>query len=136
MKNRAEDLWRILTDSLIMKVMEKVGIPLLLLLGGLLLATGQSVIGSVVEKKATAAVQPKISSLTAQIDTLKTEVSKLKTEMGVTKREQLEFFGAQMDADPKLWEAVKQRAANNLATTARKKETEELLKNLSEEGTP
>jgi hypothetical protein len=132
----ARDFWRTFADSLIMKVVEKVGVPLLLLLGGLMLATGQSMVGSVMEKKAMAAMQPKIGSLTEQIDSLKTEVSNLKSEIGLTKKEQWEFFGAQMDADPKLWSAVKRRAAHNLATTAQKKETEELLKNLSEEEAP
>jgi outer membrane murein-binding lipoprotein Lpp len=119
-------------DSLFMRIVEKAGIPLLLFIGGLLLATGQSVVGSVVEKKAQAAVQPRINLMASQIDTLKSDIAALKIEMQAAKMEQREFFGAQMDADSRLRQAVKERAAHNLEAIHKKKETEEMLKNLTQ----
>lgn len=93
---------------------------------------GKAIISSEGQKLVLETVRPAMDSLKTQVDTLKKTVERLQNEQEKAGRVQQEFFGAMMEVNPALKKAVEYRGKQNTEVVKKKKETEELLTNLTE----
>ena len=134
MRLGTREFWNRFTDSLIMRIIEKAGIPLLILITGVVLATGRSMVEGVWDRKVEATMKPRLEVSEKRTDTLAWELLEVKKDLRSIRNSQREFFGAQMDLDPRFRMAVKERVIRKREARQQKRETEEVLNDLLESG--
>ena len=125
--------WRKISDSLVLRVLERLGISALIFVGGLMLASGKGFMEGVFEARIRRSVQPRLGEIMRRVDTLSYEVQEIKMELQKIQRGQREFFGAQMDLNPLFRAAVKMRIEKKKSLGARKRDADETLNFLLEE---
>ena len=109
-----------------------------LALVGFVVATGQTMVDTVVEKKlrdsqTVKAIHADIAGLKDSQDSTKVRMDTLATEQRRARAETREFFGSMMEVFPALKEEVRKRGNSNAEVARKKAENESLLDKLVEE---
>ncbi len=103
--------WLQAADSVAIKVMERLGVALLLIICGFMLTTGKSMVSGVWDTKIQELMQPRLDAADRRADTLDRELEDLKASVHDIRCSERAFFGAQMDLDPRFRRAVELRVA-------------------------